>query len=268
MKHALRSKAGFTLLELLIATAIFMVICAAMFTLLQISQQKYAIETQMSGSFQEARLGLDQIVRDINISGYPTASLLSNTSNPLSFAQSPFAWSTGYPTTKCQVGGTCATPTDQDLIVETNPYPGNPVSAVSWIHYQYQPQSGTSYGTLFRGVIQKTGGDPLSSFSNNPGVMTPLVNYVVNYAQAGLLTQINAEYPTMLAGGQQPIFAYTCSTPSGPQPCAQAGTYNAPRYISDVDITLVVMTPYQDMQTQSLKLIELTGRGHSTNSGN
>jgi len=267
MKCVARRQGGFTLLELLIATAIFMVICAAMFSLLEVSQQKYASETQMSGSFQEARLGLDMTVRDINISGYPTATLLANTSNGLSYAQSPFAWSTGYPTSDCQIG-TCASPTDQDLIVETNPCPTNPTCTVSWIRYQYQPQIGTSYGTLLRGVIQKTSGDPLSAFSNSTGVMTPLINYVVNYAEGGLLTQINAEYPSMLAGGQQPIFVYTCSTPTGPQPCSQAGAYNAPRYISDVDITLVVMTPYQDMQTQSLKLIELTGRGHSTNSGN
>ena len=104
MKPRRQDEVGFTLLELLVATAIFMVICGAMFGLLQVSQQKYRIETQMSGSFQEARLGIDQIVRDVNISGYPSAGLLSNTSNSTSYALAPFAWDPGYlSNTDCQI---------------------------------------------------------------------------------------------------------------------------------------------------------------------
>jgi len=37
-------------MELMIATAIFLVICGAMFGLLQLSQQKYSSETQLSGA--------------------------------------------------------------------------------------------------------------------------------------------------------------------------------------------------------------------------
>jgi prepilin-type N-terminal cleavage/methylation domain-containing protein len=280
MRRAPRVSRGFTLLELLVATAIFMVICAAMFTLLQVAQQKYAVETQMSGSFAEARLGLDQVVRDIDISGYPTANMFSNTSSisTASFALSPFAWGPGYlntPTPQdCQMGGTggnpCTSPIDYDLIVETNFTPAVPQSTVSWIHYQWlaNPGDPNNVGTLYRGVAAKSqNADPIHT-TNQPGIMTPLVNNVVNYAGGSLLTQISAQYPSMFVTGTQPIFTYTCSTPSGPLPCASAGIYNAPRYVSDVDITLIVMTPQPDMQTQSIKLVELTGRGHRTNSGN
>ena len=259
MKQMAHGGRGFTLLELLVATAIFMVICAAMFGLLQVSQQKYAIETQMSGSFQEARLGIDQIVRDVNISGYPSAGLLSNTSNSTSYALAPFAWDPGYlSNTDCQIGATCnPTPGGYDLIVETDFGSG-----VSWIRYQLV---GT---TLLRGVVPKTAGsDPVTATSAT-GVMTPLVVNVVNNASGALLAQITAEYPSMFPGGAQPLFVYTCSTPSGPQLCTSSGAYNAPRYISDVDITLIVMTPQPDMQTQSLKLLELSGRGHRSNPGN
>lgn len=277
MKPVGSSAQGFTLLELLVATAIFMVICAAMFGLLQISQQKYATETQLSGSFQEARLGMDQIVRDINISGYPALGLLSNTSNSASYALAPFAWEPGYlntPPTDCQIPGTCnPTPSSYDLIVETSfqVVPNTPLT-VSWIRYQLQ---GT---VLYRGVVTKTAGtDPVSA-TTAPGVMTPLVNNVMNNNTAEL-PEITAEYPTMFPGGVPvPLFLYTCSTPSGPLPCtcppalpgciAATPPYNAPRYISDVDITLIVRTPQQDLQTQELKLIELTGRGHRTNPGN
>ena len=89
MKPRSRNDSGFSLLELLMATAIFLVICAAMFGLLQVSQQKYTIESQLSDSFQGARLGIDQIVRDVNISGYPSVAMFSTPSSSASFALRP-----------------------------------------------------------------------------------------------------------------------------------------------------------------------------------
>ena len=254
---------GFTLLELLVSTAIFMVICAAMFGLLQMSQQKYVAETQMSGAFQEARLGLDQIVRDIDSAGYPPPSMFSNLSNSLNYAAAPVAWSPNYPSTDCQIG-VCTTPTDQDLIIETNN--GN---GMVWIRYQFNQ----AQGVLYRGVVPKTTGDPLAAFTGT-GIMTPLVNNILNYPSAltapnaPTLAQINTDYPTILAAGSQPIFVYSCSTPTGSVPCASAGTLNKASLITDIDVTLVVQTPQPDAQTHGLKLIELTGRGRQTNSGN
>jgi len=263
MQRHSQNDRGFSLLELLVATAIFLVICAAMFGLLQVSQQKYSMESQLSGSFQEARLGIDQIVRDVNISGYPSVALFSNPASSISFALGPFAWDPGYlSNTDCQLGSICSTPGDYDLIVETNLGDGN---GVSWIHYQLQ---GT---TLFRAVVPKTAGSDPVAATTAAGLMTPLVNNVVNNTSSlstALLAQINAEYPSMFPGGPQPLFAYSCATPSGSVPCSTAGTYNAPRYISDVDITLIVMTPTPDIQTGTLKLIELTSRGHRSNPGN
>lgn len=253
---------GFTILELMVAMAIFLVICGAMFALLQLSQQRYSSETQMSGSFQEARLGIDQIVRDINMSGYPSADMLSNTSNPSTYAASPFAWSPGYtniPPTPCQVNVTCiaTTPSDIDLIVETNIGSG-----VSWIRYQL---IGT---TLFRTVVAKTAGaDPVNATSP-PAPMTPFVENVMNNVPDPLLSQITAQYPSMFSSGPVPVFQYTCATPSGSQPCALASGYNAPWNISDVDIVLIVKTPQTDAQTHALQLIELTGRGHRSNPSN
>jgi prepilin-type N-terminal cleavage/methylation domain-containing protein len=254
---------GFTILELMVAMAIFLVICGAMFALLQLSQQKYSSETQMSGSFQEARLGIDQIVRDINMSGYPSVDMLSNTTNPSTYAVSPFAWEPGYtnnPPTPCQIGGSpiCnPTPSDTDLIVETNIGSG-----VSWIRYQL---IGT---TLYRTVVPKTAGtDPVAATSLATA-MTPFVENVMNTVPDPLLSQITAQYPSMFSGGPVPVFQYTCATPSGSQPCALASGYNAPWNISDVDIVLIVKTPQTDAQTHALQLIELTGRGHRSNPSN
>jgi hypothetical protein len=97
---------------------------------------------------------------------------------------------------------------------------------------------------------------------------TALLKNVVN-SPGSLTSQIVAEYPSMFQGGvAQPIFQYTCDTPGGPLPCWRAGTNNSPKNIRDVDVTLIVMTPQQDLQTQNLKLVELFGRAHRSNPAN
>jgi prepilin-type N-terminal cleavage/methylation domain-containing protein len=266
---------GFTILEMLIAMSVFLIICAAMFGLLQMSQTRYASENQLSASFQEARLAMDQIVRDINVAGYPSLSLYSTLPTDQStFAVGPVAWSPNYypsPPPGCQIGtgggGTCISPGDYDLIVETRL--GTDTN-VSWVHYYL---SGT---TLFRAVVPKptTGGDPFEAFSA-PGLAVPFLANVMNNPGGAQLAQITATYPTMFPGGvPQPIFQYMCNIPAGPTnnltqpvPCpTTSALYGQPQNISDVDVTLIVATPQRDAQTQMLKLVELNGRGHTLNS--
>src|SRR5258707_7550848 len=102
---------GFTLIELLTAMGIFLIVCGAAFTLLGSSQQRYKTESQVLTSFQEARLALDQIVRDVNDAGFPPPTYAGTDSTI--YAQFPFAWSPGYPGTPCQIGtgggATCTT---------------------------------------------------------------------------------------------------------------------------------------------------------------
>ena len=64
------------------------------------------------------------------------------------------------------------------------------------------------------------------------------------------------------------MFQYSCDTPAGLQPCPLAANNGVPSRIRDVDITLIVMTRQPDMQTQQLKLVELSGRGHRVNPSN
>jgi prepilin-type N-terminal cleavage/methylation domain-containing protein len=259
---------GFTLLELMVATGIFLVLCAAMFGLLQLSQQKYTNETQVSGAFHETRLAIDQIVRDFNVSGFPPLSLFSNVpTNSSKYAVSPVAWDPGYTAgATCQLGtgngGTCQTPSDFDLILETDT--GN---GVSWIRYQL---IGT---TLYRSVVPKIAGDDPVTDTNQPNVLVPFVTNVMNNPTAPAtqvtISQITANYPTMFPGGAaQPIFQYTCDTPTGPQPCPTAGSSGVPSNIRDVVVTLIVMTQQPNQQNQMLELVELTGRGHRANPWN
>jgi prepilin-type N-terminal cleavage/methylation domain-containing protein len=243
---AIPQERGFTIMELMIATTIFLVICGAMFGLLQLSQQKYSSETQISGAFQETRLAIDQIVRDFNVSGYPSQGIFSKLpSDTTKYAVDPVAWSPNYPGTPCSVGAivagvtACATPGGFDLILETDF--GN---GVSWIRYQL---NGT---TLFRSVVPKTAGDDPATKTSDPAVMVPFLTNVMNSVPA------------------QPIFKFTCDTPAGPQPCSAAGNYAVSNQIRDVDITLIVQTRQPDLQTGRLKLVELEGRGHRVNPSN
>ena len=278
---------GFTLVELLVALGIFLVITGAAFTLLGTSQKHYQTESQLLTSFQEARLGLDQIVRDVNDAGYPPPTFTDGV--PADSASSPFAWSSGAgypPPGSCQIGtaggGNCTTatagdtaPGDFDLIIETNPNPQDPSCLpncpVQWIRYQLQ--NTTPLPTLMRGMIGKTtNGDP---DTRTAGALVPFVQNVVNTQVVQnvtnpLVAQYQAAYPGIFLGGAPvPIFSYTCdnSTPP-PQTVAcplAVGTDNSPANIRDVMITLIVAAPLPDATTGQPRLVMLNGRGRRIN---
>ncbi|HEV2618221.1 MAG TPA: type II secretion system protein [Candidatus Acidoferrales bacterium] len=258
---------GFTLIETMVAMAVFLVICGAIFGLLNVSQQRYKTESQVLSSFQDARLALDQIVRDANDSGYPTLGNFS-AAVPLpglggfaEYTNTPIAWNPGYVAgNPCLIGtaggGTCTTPGDFDVIFEENTDNTN----VKWIRYQLV---GT---TLKRGVANKTAGLSANAGTSLAGVMVPYVSNVMNNAPAAQIAQYRAAYPAMFPGGTpQPIFQYSCDTNTGPVLCQNAGASNSPVNIRDVEITLIVATLENDAQTRVPRLVELNGRGHRVN---
>lgn len=290
---------GFSLIEMLIAMGIFLLIAGAAFTLLSSSQQRYQTESQVLNSFQEARLGLDQMVRDINDAGFPPPSFFSY-SQPQQSVVSPFAWSAGagypgYPSPfyRCAIGtgggGNCFTssgdtaPGDFDVIVETNPSPGDltcGLSCLQWIRYQLQ---GT---TLMRAAAYKplgsaNGTDPDAATAS---ALVPFVQNVANNCPIVIngppgpqadLCQLAVSNATVFPGGASvPIFQYTCDTPSVSQalplptaPCATTAPAadNCPTNIRDVLITLIVAAPLPDSQTGRPRLIQLEGRGRRIN---
>lgn len=266
---------GFTLIEMLVALGIFLVVTGAAFTLLGSSQKRYQTESQVLNSFQEARLGLDQIVRDVNDAGYPPPSLFQSAYPNLS-ATRPFAWSAGagYPGTSCQIGtaggGTCTTavagdaaPGDFDIIIETNPNPQDSGSSVKWIRYQLQ---GT---TLMRGLVDKTAGNDPDSDTSATGKLVPFVLNVVNNASSTQIAQYQLSYSGMFPGGAPvPIFSYTCDNSSQTPPtvpCPIAVGNNSPTNIRDVIITLIVAAPVPDATTGVPRIVQLSGRGRRVN---
>jgi prepilin-type N-terminal cleavage/methylation domain-containing protein len=263
-------QSGFTLIEMLVALGIFLLITGAAFTLLSSSQQRYQTESQVLTSFQEARLGLDQMVRDINDAGFPPPTFFAS-AFPLQSASAPFGWSPGYTTlSPCQIGtaggGNCFSPTDFDIIIETNPNPNSsdPSNQVVWIRYSLQNI------TLMRGVVPKASGHDPWVDTNAAGVLVPFVQNVVNQACPTQLPTCQTAYPTVFPGGTPvPIFQYICDTPTAPQypapTCPNALGDNSPANIRDVMITLIVAAPLPDATSGVPRLVQLSGRGRRVN---
>jgi hypothetical protein len=255
MSHPLSSRArqaGFSLIELLLSVSLFIIISGAAFSLLNMAQKRFKTEGQVLSSFQQGRLALDMIVRDVNDSGYPAANQFT-AAIPLvtSYAVTPVAWSP-ISANPCAVG-VCVSPGDFDLILEEL---NNTTNNVEWIHYRLV---GTN---LLRGTVPKggVGTDPLAA-----AAMFPYATSVMNNSPAQI-TQINAAYPgTFPAGAPVPIFTYYCDTPAGPTLCTAAGANNLANNIREVEVTLIVMIQQPDMQTGQLRVVTLNGRGHRVN---
>jgi len=249
-------QAGFSVLELLLSLSLFIIISGAALSLLNAAQKRFQTEGQLLSSFQEGRLALDMIVRDINDSGYPAANQFGVAPAVTNYAVTPVAWSP-VSANACAVS-VCASPGNFDLILEEL---DNTSNTMKWIHYQLV---GT---TLFRGTVVKGGAgtDPFTA-TTAAGVMFPYATNVMNNTPAQIAL-INAAYPGTFPGGAPlPIFTYYCDTPNGPTLCTGAGAaYNLANNIREVEVTLIVLTQQPDMQTKRLRVVTLNGRGHRVN---
>ena len=219
---------GFSMLELLVATAIFTVIAGGIFSVLFSSQVRYQSDSGLTTAFQQANIVMDQIVRDIHSSGYPPASAFNMGINSYNYAVA-FPWSPNYPGTPCTLYSSCSLPGDNDLILETAAENG---IGVQWIRYTLQ---GT---TLQRGSMLKGSGDP----SNATWTMTAYLENVMN--QSGSPTQ--------------PIFQYFDSS-------GTSLTGAAPSQIHEVKICLIVQSSKPDPQTGQYRTVTLTGQAVAFN---
>jgi hypothetical protein len=242
---------------LMLSLSLFIVISGAALSLLSMTQKRFQSEGQVLSSFQEGRLALDMIVRDVNDSGYPAANQFSAVAPPVTnYAVTPVAWSP-VSVNPCGVS-VCTSPGDFDLILEEL---DNTTNTMKWIHYQLV---GT---TLFRGTATKgVGNDPLAA-TTAAGVMFPYATNVMNNTLAAQITAINAAYPGTFPGGAPvPVFTYYCDIPNAPPAlCTGAGANNLATNIREVEVTLIVLTQQPDMQTQKLRVVTLNGRGHRVN---
>lgn len=252
---------GFSLVELLTALAVFLIICGVAFALLTSSSKRYQSDGQVLAAFQEARFGLDQIIRDINDSGYPPVSNYATIPTDAgNYAITAIAWplAEGYPNSPCQIPS-CSTPSQFDLILETKVDPLSTTAKVKWIRYKLQSN------TLYRAIVDKpaSGGDPDAATASQ---LVPYVQNVMNNTSSGQIAQFQAIYPDMFSGGAPvDLFKYTCDTATRPMDCSTAGSDNSPQNIRGVSVTLIVMAPFPDAQTGQPRLVELRGQGRRIN---
>ena len=244
---------GFSLIEMLVVVAVFTVITGAVFLLLNVSQQRYKMESELLESFQTARIGLDQLTRDIHMSGFPPVQSLPTAvanANPALVAY-PFAWQPSYPVTPCGVPG-CTIPSGYDIIIEEDIDPQN-FNGVEWIRYRL---NGT---TLERGVVSKTpGANPATA---TLAVMLPYVENVMNAAPAATKTRIKNSYPAMFPGGASvPVFRFLCGNP-----VVACTAVNTPSDIREVNIVLIVAAPNNDPKTGQPRVVTLTGLAQRLN---
>ncbi|MBI1750799.1 MAG: type II secretion system protein [Acidobacteria bacterium] len=252
MKHNTARHRGFSLLEMLIAVAIFTTIAGIVFGLLDASQQRYRMESGVLDSMQSARLAIDQITRDVQTAGYPpansfTATTAANRPERVAF---PFAWSPAYPATPCTVATTCSAtggPASFDLIIETDADPLN-ANGIEWIRYRL---NGT---TLERGVATKQAG--VNPATATLAAMAPYVDNVMNSASAAQVNALQVYYPGLFPGGAPvPVFRYSFD----------AGTAGTAADIREVNITLILQAQNPDPRTRQPRVIALTARARRSN---
>jgi prepilin-type N-terminal cleavage/methylation domain-containing protein len=258
---------GFSLIELVMALAIFLIVCGVAFEMLLGAMKRYHDDSQLLNSFQEARFGLDQMVRDVNDAGFPPRNQFEAGVTPAVnlYASTAFAWSgTSYPNTPCTIGTNCVTPSDYDLIVETEMNPNGPAPhTVQWVRYKL---IGT---TLYRGVLDKSSSptaDP-DGLTSGTDVLVPYVQNVMNNPPAAQLASLQAVYPAMYPGGNPvPMFQYFCESVPQPRACTDPlASTNDPTHVVGVIITLIVQAPTTEMQTGVPRLVQLKGQGRRIN---
>jgi type II secretory pathway component PulJ len=239
----MRNQKGTSAVEMIVVVLVFTLLTGAAFRLLNVSQQRYRMESDVLDSFQGAQVAMDQLTRDVHTAGYPPGNSYSSsavaTAKFTQVASSPFAWNPNYPAAPCTVGASCTTPSNFDLIVETDI--GN---GVQWIRYRL---NGT---TLERGVATKAvGADPAAA--TLAAGMVPYIDNVMNNASAAQMTRIRNSYPGMFPGNNPvPVFTYTYDT----------GQPSTPPNIREVNITLIVQAQSLDPLTQQPRVVTLTAR--------
>ena len=260
----MKRQRGFSLIEMMVAVAIFVIITGAMFSLLDNSQRRYTSEAQLLDSFQAARFGYDQMSLDIHSAGFPPQNGFAaglTVANATLVAQTPFAWSPGYVPgaagAPCTVGATCLTPGPFDLIIEAaipnavaggcpGAGPGVASVPVVWIRYQL---AGT---TLSRAAVCKGPVDPAAA---TLAALQPYVDNVINNIPAAQMAPIQGEYPGMFPGNNPiPLFTYfgdkTCVAPAPVIPSC----------IKEVGINMIVQSPSNDQTTGRPRVTSLTGQ--------
>jgi len=270
---------GFSIIELLVTLAILMIVSAAVFGMLNVAQQRYHTEQQVLDSFQNARVGVEQLTREIHAAGFPAATHYINQPstgtgcsggsvvNPpwsaLNCGNMQRQYATdfrGYDSTlafseTCTPSSSCAVPDAYDLSMEEDLDPSNTncPNQVEILEYKLM-DAGNGTDTLMRSVTSKPGSAASMTYclptwtgwKNNTWV--PFVENVVNRNTAVIQANGIGPQPPNAPMANIPLFTYgfpaTMSTV-------------APWNITTVYINLWVRTQGADIQTGQVKVMNI-----------
>lgn len=253
---------GFSLIELMVVLAIFLIVSGAVFELLNAAQLRYRAEQQVLDALQGARTGLDQLTRDIHRAGYPplngydtpAAIVVSATGVPDPRVAVPFVGMIGNAVdqtciidTVTPANSTCDIPGPYDLVVEADLDPEDGNQQVEWLYYQVALPGGAGPTcTLYRMAADKAlGADPTDpttvTFKGQAAALTPLAEQIIN-RQDGTCGVDPAD-PL-----NQPVFQYACED--------GAATCN-PQNIAEVLIQLQARPLSPDFQTGEVRAVTL-----------
>ena len=269
--HRRKLQLGFSLLELLVTMALLLIISAAVFGLLNVAQTRYRNEEQFLNSFQNARVGVEQLTREIHNAGFPGVNTYTLAATPAYMYAIPFRGYTGtYPTLNtyaynqaCTVPATCLVPGsvpgtvppgsyDLSMEMDLDPYNPNCPNQVEIVEYSLQPDGNGTTSTLMRSVTSKPGNPGLTaacqplwtSWAGNTWV--PFIENVVNFY--GVANGTPSVPPN------SPIFTFQCDS----APCN-------PQNVSNVLISLWVRQQGVDLNPSMVRTVNLVAMAQRLN---
>jgi len=224
-KPAMSKSRGFTLLEMLISMAILLTVAGAVFEQISQMQKKSSSEGMKLDLTQSARDFLDQTVRDLHMSGYPSQSMFSNPQDLTRVAQ----------------GLVSVSPTQ--ILFEGDINNDGTVWSVNIQYLAADPTNPANPNCpcIHRSAVQKTSGDSL-----NPGT-------------GGAYTETPHVIPPGTGGGQsgESLFAYydqngnPVDLSSGSDISTAQGKSNLAA-IKTIKINLSLVTPVLDQGANSV----------------
>lgn len=200
---SLHKQRGFTLLELMVVIVILGLVTGAVFSQMNVAQQRMSTEAVKVDDFQEARDFVDQFFRDINEIGYPNTRMADTSSvlwNPPLLTQATYPWASQYiDDNRFAMGLAKIDATSIRFEADTNG-DGNVQSIVYSIN-----GSGACALCLQRSQVAKVPGDPILGQAPNWGteVNDLISNPIFKYFKADgtQVVALPVDYTT-LAGAQ------------------------------------------------------------------
>lgn len=200
---ALNKQRGFTLLELMVVIAILGLVMGAVFSQMNVAQQRISTESVKIDDFQEARDFVDQFFRDINEIGYPNTRMADTSSvlwAPPLLTQATYPWASRYiDDNRFAIGLARIDATSIQFEADTNG-DGNVQSIIYMIN-----GSGTCGLCLQRSQVAKVPGDPILGQVPNWGtevndvISNPIFKYFM--ADGTQVVVLPVDYTTQ-AGAQ------------------------------------------------------------------